>query len=465
MAGRASAWTCPADRAQEGRLVRLAHREHAVVLDRLVGRQRADRLGERREGRRRGRSRTAGRPPGVTASRARAGSGPGSSDLDPEQLREVGWPAPRTGAALVHRRSPRADAACPGVRPTRRLRALDGDHGRPAGDPAAPARARPDLRRPRDAARPVDEAEVRARARAALTELGGADPDRNVGLTDYLLGQADPIGRADASRHLREDPDDHAARGRAAQRGAAGDVPGRRAAPAAGRAPRRGRAATRRAPRRSRRAPAAARKSPLAGLSDSQTRLIAVVGGAAACSCSSSCSRSPASSAAATMHSAAATDDHDHRRGGRRGEIQRVAAAPPSAAATRSGEAVFGLATGDQPFVDVSIDGLDPAPNDQTYVVWLMLDRDRRAIRSRRSRSSENGSFQNRFAIPSAVLADRRPGALRRRLDRPGRRRSASSSATRSRTSALCSRSPARSSCGARSRRPRAAAAGSGGGE
>ena len=56
----------------------------------------------------------------------------------------------------------------------------------------------------------VDEAEVRDRARAALTELGGADPDRNVGLTDYLLGQADPIGRADASRHLRDDPGDHA---------------------------------------------------------------------------------------------------------------------------------------------------------------------------------------------------------------------------------------------------------------
>ena len=56
----------------------------------------------------------------------------------------------------------------------------------------------------------VDEAEVRERARARSTELGGADPDRNVGLTDYLLGQADPIGRADASRHLREDADDHA---------------------------------------------------------------------------------------------------------------------------------------------------------------------------------------------------------------------------------------------------------------
>ena len=54
----------------------------------------------------------------------------------------------------------------------------------------------------------VEEAEVRARARAMLTELAGADPDRNVGLTDYLLGQADPIGRADAVRHLKDDPAD-----------------------------------------------------------------------------------------------------------------------------------------------------------------------------------------------------------------------------------------------------------------
>src|SRR3954453_13944836 len=53
----------------------------------------------------------------------------------------------------------------------------------------------------------VDVPEVRNRARAALTELAGADPDRNVGITDYLLGQADPIGRADAGRHLRDDPD------------------------------------------------------------------------------------------------------------------------------------------------------------------------------------------------------------------------------------------------------------------
>jgi hypothetical protein len=48
--------------------------------------------------------------------------------------------------------------------------------------------------------------DVRSRARSALQEIGGADPDAQVGLSDYLLGQADPIGRADAVRHLQSDP-------------------------------------------------------------------------------------------------------------------------------------------------------------------------------------------------------------------------------------------------------------------
>jgi hypothetical protein len=48
--------------------------------------------------------------------------------------------------------------------------------------------------------------EVRSRARSALREIGGADPDAEVGLSDYLLGQADPIGRADAVRYLQSDP-------------------------------------------------------------------------------------------------------------------------------------------------------------------------------------------------------------------------------------------------------------------
>jgi len=53
----------------------------------------------------------------------------------------------------------------------------------------------------------ISSDEVRQRARDALADLGGADPDAEVGLTDYLLGQADPIGRADAVRHIQSDPD------------------------------------------------------------------------------------------------------------------------------------------------------------------------------------------------------------------------------------------------------------------
>jgi hypothetical protein len=53
----------------------------------------------------------------------------------------------------------------------------------------------------------IPEDQVRERARSALAELGGADPDAEVGLTDYLLGQADPIGRADAVRFLQQDAD------------------------------------------------------------------------------------------------------------------------------------------------------------------------------------------------------------------------------------------------------------------
>lgn len=56
----------------------------------------------------------------------------------------------------------------------------------------------------------IGPAEVRSRARAALREMGGADPDAHVGLSDYLLGQADPIGRADAVRHLQSDPEANA---------------------------------------------------------------------------------------------------------------------------------------------------------------------------------------------------------------------------------------------------------------
>jgi hypothetical protein len=56
----------------------------------------------------------------------------------------------------------------------------------------------------------IGQDEVRGRARSALREMAGTDPDAQVPLSDYLLGQADPIGRADAVRQLQADPEANA---------------------------------------------------------------------------------------------------------------------------------------------------------------------------------------------------------------------------------------------------------------
>lgn len=53
----------------------------------------------------------------------------------------------------------------------------------------------------------IDESEVRDRAHRALTEINGSDPDRQLNLTDYLLGQSDPIARADVARGLTDNPE------------------------------------------------------------------------------------------------------------------------------------------------------------------------------------------------------------------------------------------------------------------
>jgi hypothetical protein len=50
----------------------------------------------------------------------------------------------------------------------------------------------------------VSEAEVRDRAHRALVEIHGSDPDHDVNLTDYLLGQSDPLDRAGVARELAD---------------------------------------------------------------------------------------------------------------------------------------------------------------------------------------------------------------------------------------------------------------------
>ncbi|MCD6015499.1 MAG: Sigma-70 region 4 type 2 [Solirubrobacterales bacterium] len=248
----------------------------------------------------------------------------------------------------------------------------------------------------------VDESAIRARARAALTELGGIDPDRHVGLTDYLLGQADPIGRADASRHLREHAADHALATTLGER-LRELFPGAELPRLPGE-PRRG--------RRLRRAPAARDVAPGpaapsrggrgSGLSSSQTRLLVVLGSAALLLIAVVLALTGAFNGGGDDDSSAASGEPTTTASADDEEIERVALRPTEGGDAR-GEALFGLASGDQPFVELSIDGLDPAPGGQQYVVWLMLTQ-RQGYPLSPIAASQQGSFSNRFPIPSAVL-------------------------------------------------------------
>jgi hypothetical protein len=238
----------------------------------------------------------------------------------------------------------------------------------------------------------VDKSELRSRARAALTELAGADPDRNVGLTDYLLGQADPIGRADAVRHLQADPDDHQLASdltailREAFPGA--DLPRLPGEP--------------RQPRRLRSSEESEGSSRISGidLSQRQTRLLAILGAGAVILIAAVLGITGAlggddSSADSTSSTTSSTTASDQT-------VEQVKLTAPNGGNAK-GQAVFGLATGDQLYVDVTIDRLDPAPEGKTYVIWLMI-KDNKGYPLSPITMSNSGQFHDRFSVPSAVL-------------------------------------------------------------
>jgi hypothetical protein len=52
----------------------------------------------------------------------------------------------------------------------------------------------------------IDEAEVRNRATQALAEIDPSGPAPDAELTDYLLGQADPISKAEVTNRISADP-------------------------------------------------------------------------------------------------------------------------------------------------------------------------------------------------------------------------------------------------------------------
>jgi hypothetical protein len=254
----------------------------------------------------------------------------------------------------------------------------------------------------------VGEDEMRSRARAALAELAGADPDRNVGLTDYLLGQADPIGRADAVRHLKDDPEDLALATELSQKlrliapqGELPRLPGEERRPAPRRRPRLG-ISRLPLPERLRRSRAAepavgAPAEPRSMLTRRQTQLMVGLGSGAVLlivvilavtgAFSGSSSSSGSTTAATTAQTQTLT----------RVQLQ------PQGGGSGSGAVSFGLANGQQPFVDVRLRGLQPPPSGQTYVIWLLLTPNQGYPLSPFT-VDQSGGYQNRFPIPAPII-------------------------------------------------------------
>jgi hypothetical protein len=260
----------------------------------------------------------------------------------------------------------------------------------------------------------VSEDEVRSRARAALGELGGADPDRNVGLTDYLLGQADPIGRADAVRHLRDDADDHdlaasivTALADVAPGAELPKLPGEsRTAPHL-RAPRRRRAASTEAgePTERRSALSARQTRVFVALGAGAVILAVVIAAAAGAFSGGGSSPTTASVPSATTTTpttgtSTATTPTNPTPG--QGQGQTLTPVPLKAVggSPGTGQATFGLATANTPFLDVRTRGLTPAPTGEVYSVWLALNPGKRAAYP----VAPLLQTHDRFSIPSVVL-------------------------------------------------------------
>lgn len=239
----------------------------------------------------------------------------------------------------------------------------------------------------------LDEDEIRLRAREALGELGGTDPDRTVALSPYLLGQADPIGRADAVRHLRQDAGDYelaqGIRERLLEIAPGADLPELPPPPGGRRAPRPPRAPRQRAVRM----PAAGNRLYLA-LGGAAVVLIVVV-----LAVSGVFSGDEPSSTGTE-----ATADSSETPGEVAGdEVERIPLSPVGNG-DAAGEGIVGITTGDQPYLDLRLENLDPPPNDKVYVVWFLFDQQTGYPLSPIAPDAQ-GNFEDRFAVPSPAIA------------------------------------------------------------
>ena len=270
--------------------------------------------------------------------------------------------------------------------------------------------------------------EVRWRARAALRELGGEDPDAEVGLTDYLLGQADPIGRADAVRYMQSDPEALALAQRIEERlleiAPAANLPrlpeprGKRrraAAPPAGErlepepprsrsVPRAGKATASPASEKAPRSGLDARQSQiLAGLAALAVILLFAILALAGAFSGSDDAATPATAGDGTTTAGDGTTAPNQPEN----SITTVDLRP-TGGSTVAGTARFGVVGGQQLYVDLAIQGLDPSPpRDSVYFVWLMVgEKAGYPVNSPNDSPiipRKDGSWSGRIAVPAPV--------------------------------------------------------------
>jgi hypothetical protein len=244
--------------------------------------------------------------------------------------------------------------------------------------------------------------EVRSRAREALTEIGGENPDRQVALTDYLLGQADPIGRADVARHLQSDSESRAlaekllAQLRLLAPGA--DLPALPATKAGAREPK--------PPAAEPAAPTAASPGGLSTLSGRQRRLIAALLGGGALVV-----------VIVLLVAGVFSGDGDDDGGGgasngdqqgttaanqEEGELTR-AILEPVGGGDAQGVAFFGRIR-NVPVLEVRAEGLEPSSGQENYMIWLYRS-DRVALRvGEIDRVGEAGRIVAQIPIPAQAL-------------------------------------------------------------
>ena len=250
----------------------------------------------------------------------------------------------------------------------------------------------------------IEPDEVRERARAALTEIGGSDPDQgDVPLTDYLLGQADPIGRADAVRHLQADPEALALAERiqAELRELAPDAKQPKLPEARGK--------RRRAALPSEGDTVAAPSAPKTGTagtgggSSNQSRLIAVVAAVGVILIVAILLIADVFSGGDDSTTATTATDSTSATTGADGENITTVELQPTGSSGVAGEAIFGLISNEQLYVDIDVQGLDPQQSQgSSYLVWLMVGEDA-GYPIDRLEADQNGSFSGRLAVPTAI--------------------------------------------------------------